>query len=87
MNTLTHEQAELFRRIRPDVLAASNLLLDRLAGNRTGLSSACPHNDEFDARCPVYQVDKALDRAIRAAELVAELLDAALERGPAPLAR
>ena len=83
MRTLTDEQAELFRRLRPQVRPLYDAV-NRLAKE---LTSACPHLDDCDPGCPVcglYEMARDAEMALHPAP---DALDAALWNGPHPMAR
>jgi hypothetical protein len=83
VNTLTDEQAELFRRLRPTIRP----IVDAVNAIVSATVSGCPHMDESAPDCPVcslYQAAKDCETALFG---LPEIVDAALLRGPDPRAR
>lgn len=83
MKTLTQEQAELFRRLRPTLRPlcdAANALVGELL-------TACPHLEENDPDCEVCKLYEAARDAEAALHGIPDEVDAALLRGPLPASR
>ena len=81
--TLTHEQAELFRLLRPRLWKVMN----ELAALTSEFHRACPHADENDPDCPVCWVYESCRGAEVALHDAPGHIDAALIRGPHPHTR
>ena len=82
MKTLTDEQAELFRRLRPTVRP----LYHAVANLTSELSDACEHKVGNHPGCPVCALYESARDAEMALAEAPEALDAALLNGPHPLA-
>jgi hypothetical protein len=83
VNTLTDDQAALFRRLRPTVRPLRAAVSDLVSAVLT----ACGHTEGEHPDCPVcrvYEMARDADNALRD---LPDAVDAALLAGPHPAAR